>query len=157
MSLDDLDFQIIEQLTEDGRASLRNIAEQLDISPSTVSSRMRKLRHEGVIKGFQPVLDYSQMGFDLTAVVEVAVSTDMLAENEHELQELPNVVSLYEVTGDHDVVMLCKFRDREEMNRLVKNVLSMHGVESTHTRVALTAPIENEIPALEKGREEGSE
>lgn len=157
MAVDDIDIRIIEQLNEDGRASLREIAEAIDVSPSTVSSRMRKLRHEGIIKGFKPVIDYAEMGYNLTAVVEVSVSSDMLAENEKNLKDLSNVISLYEVTGDHDVVMLCRFQDREEMNELVKGVLSMDGVESTYTRVALTAPLENDPPDLQKLREDTDE
>lgn len=143
MVADDLDVRMIEQLIEDGRQSFRNLADELDVSPSTVSARMRKLEHEEIVDGFRPHLNYANIGFDLTAIVEASVSSDALAEGHDRLRKLDNVISMYEVTGEQDLIMICKFRDRREMNEVVKQVIKMDCVESTHTRVALTAPKEN--------------
>ncbi|MDY6778180.1 MAG: Lrp/AsnC family transcriptional regulator [Candidatus Nanohaloarchaea archaeon] len=150
MEPDNLDIEIIEQLTRDGRASLRKIAEELNVSPSTVSSRLHQMEEEGVIEGFRPEVNYTELGFDLKAVIEVSVSSDAVARKEENLLNLDPVISFYEVTGDHDIVMICKFQDREEMNQLVKQVLGMDGVESTYTRVALTTQVENRQPDLER-------
>lgn len=143
MAADDLDVRMLEQLIEDGRQSFRNLADELDVSPSTVSARMRKMEHEEIVDGFRPHLNYASLGFDLTAIVEASVSSDALAEGHDRLRQLDNVISMYEVTGEQDLIMICKFRDREEMNDVVKQVIKMECVESTHTRVALTAPKEN--------------
>ncbi|MCJ7479403.1 MAG: winged helix-turn-helix transcriptional regulator, partial [Candidatus Nanohaloarchaeota archaeon QJJ-7] len=56
MNVDKTDLDIIEELKEDGRASLRELAEELDLSPSTVSNRFHRLVQEGVIHEFQPKL-----------------------------------------------------------------------------------------------------
>jgi len=143
MEADDTDVQMIEQLIEDGRQSFRDLADEIDVSPSTVSARMRKLEHEDIVDGFRPHLNYANLGFDLTAIVEASVSSDALAKGHDRLRELDNVISMYEVTGEQDLIMICKFRDREEMNEIVKQIIKLDCVESTHTRVALTAPKEN--------------
>lgn len=150
MDVDETDIAIIEQLNDDGRASYREIAEAIDISPSTVSTRMRKLRHEDVLKGFKPDIDYDALGYDITAVIEVSLSSERMAQNHKDIAEHESIVSFYEMTGEKDVIMLCKFRTREELNRLVKSTLSMDGVEGTHTRVALTKMKENDSPDLQK-------
>lgn len=150
MATDDLDVQMLEQLLEDGRQSFRKLADELDVSPSTVSARMRKLEHENIVEGFKPNLNYAGIGFDLTAIVEVSVSSDAMAEGHATLQALHNVISMYEVTGEQDLIMICKFRDREEMNDVIKQIIKMESVQSTHTRVALTAPKENEALDIRK-------
>lgn len=143
MDTDDLDIRMLEQLNDDGRQSYRKLAEELDVSPSTISARMRKMEHGSIVEGFRPAINYSAIGFDLTAIIEVAVSSDALAEGHEELTGLRNVTTIYEVTGEQDLILICKFRDRQEMNRTVKQVIRMDSVESTHTRVALTAPKED--------------
>lgn len=157
MDIDEIDIAIIEQLNDDGRASYREIAEAIDVSPSTVSARMRKLRHEDVLKGFKPIIDYGELGYDITAVVEVTLSSERMAQNHKEIAGHDSIVSFYEMTGEQDVIMLCKFRNREELNRLVKSTLSMDGVKGTHTRIALTKKKENDAPDLEKLKNELSQ
>lgn len=143
MSLDEKDFQIIEQLEKDGRASLREIAEKLDLSPSTVSNRFSRLSQENVIKGFKPVLDHEKLGFNLTAVVDVRVESGMKEDVFPELREMDEVVSEYIVTGDTDMVVICKFPGREDMYSFLKDLQKKEGVSETETKVALDTPKEN--------------
>lgn len=143
MSLDEKDFQIIEQLEKDGRASLRKIAEKLDLSPSTVSNRFSRLNQENVIKGFKPVLDHEKLGFNLTAVVDVRVESGMKEDVFPELKEMDAVVSEYIVTGDTDMVIICKFPGREDMYSFLKDLQRQDGISETETKVVLDTPKEN--------------
>ncbi|MFB6143908.1 MAG: Lrp/AsnC family transcriptional regulator [Candidatus Nanohaloarchaea archaeon] len=143
MSLDDRDIQIIERLEEDGRASLREIASDLDLSPSTVSNRFHRLKKEGVVKGFRPVLDHEKIGFKLTAVVDVRVEAGMKEKVFPELAGMDGVISEYVVTGDTDMVLICKFPGREEMYSFLKQLQKKDGISETETKVALDSPEEN--------------
>lgn len=140
MDVDGTDIRIIERLNADGRASLREIAAQLDLSPSTVSNRFHRLQEEGIIKGFIPVLDYEKMGFSLTGMIEVDAEADRMEDVAAALQAEEKVLSFFEVTGDTDIVMVCKFLDREDLNRFVKRVQKTPGVTGTKTNVVLTPP-----------------
>ncbi len=150
MSLDETDIAILEQLIEDGRSSLRKVANEINVSPSTVSSHMNKMRRKGVIEGFSPDINYSEIDYDLTAIIDVTIESSEMTEAHEDIEDLGNVVSLYEVTGENDLVLICKFRDRRQINSFVKVLLSMEKVEGTKTRVALTAPVENKTPDLDK-------
>ncbi len=133
---------MIAQLEQDGRQSLRALADRLDLSPSTVSNRFHRLQDDGIIKGFRPVLDYEALGFDLTAIIEVKADADAMQATVDRLATLDPVVSLYEVTGPTDIILVCKFRDREAMNGGVKQFQQVDGVTETQTKVALSAPLE---------------
>jgi transcriptional regulator, AsnC family len=65
MTYDNLDSQLINALLGDGRASLRSLGEELDVSVTTVSNHINDLEAEGVIEGYTPIIDYGELGYDV--------------------------------------------------------------------------------------------
>jgi len=62
MTYDNLDSQLINALLGDGRASLRSLGEELDVSVTTVSNHINDLEAKGVIEGYTPIIDYGELG-----------------------------------------------------------------------------------------------
>lgn len=137
--VDSSDIQIIEQLRKHGRLSLRKLADRVDISASTVSNRFNRLKEENVIKGFQPLLDYEKLGFGLTALIQLTVESGKMDTVVENLEQVSFVESVYVVTGDTDVVVICRFRGREEMNNGARSLQDIEGVDGTKTNVVLEA------------------
>jgi DNA-binding Lrp family transcriptional regulator len=135
--VDKSDIQIIEQLRKNGRLSLRKLADRVEISASTVSNRFNQLLEEKVIKGFKPVLDYEKLGFGLTALIQLTVVSGKMDSVVEELKEVDYIDAVYVVTGDTDVVVTCRFKDREDMNKGARNLQDIEGVEGTKTNVVL--------------------
>jgi DNA-binding Lrp family transcriptional regulator len=144
MTYDDLDPRLVNALLADGRASLRSLADELDVSVTTVSKHLDDLEAAGAISGFEPRLDYDTLGYDVTAVVQVEAEGNALPETATRLRERPQVMTVYEVTGAHDIIAVAKFRDTDDMNDLIKTLLSDSAVRSTNTSVVLDAPAEHE-------------
>ena len=71
MKLTDRDIEIIRYLEEDSRMSLRHIAGELDVSPTTVSNRVQRMKEEGVIKKFGLKLNLGELDYSLTAIIKV--------------------------------------------------------------------------------------
>lgn len=139
--LDSTDIRIIEQLKKDARASFNDIADQLGIAPSTVSSRVDKLERKGVITGYKPVIDHEKIGFNLTAMIHVTSAAEKIEEVAEKLESDGRVVSFFEVTGETDMIVVTRFHDREDMNSTIKRFQKIDGLESTETHVVLTTPI----------------
>ena len=137
-SVDSLDLAILNRLLSDGRASAREVAVGLGVSTSTVTSRLEKLRRHHVLRGFTAVVDFQKLGYELTVISEIIVSKGRLIEMEREIAKLPGVCAVYDVTGEIDAVVISKFKDREELSRFTKNLLSMPFVERTNSHVVLT-------------------
>ncbi|MFB6174479.1 MAG: Lrp/AsnC family transcriptional regulator [Candidatus Nanohalobium sp.] len=143
MKPNERDIRIIEQLNRDGRASLRKIAENLEYSASTVSNHFRTLLEEGVIKGFRPDLDYSKLGFSFTCLTQIKAEAGEQERVAEELSEKTYIHSLYQVTGDTDLIAICKFRSREEMKEnLTQDLNQLDGITDTKTNVALDSKVE---------------
>ena len=135
--VDELDIRIISLLQKNARLSYREIARELDVAVGTVYNRIKKLEEEGIIKGYAPVIDYEKLGFGLTALIGIKAQGRKIAEIERMIAEKTRAMMVYDITGEFDIFVIAKFRDREDMNRFVKWLLSLDGVEKTNTSVAM--------------------
>ncbi len=144
MTYDNLDLKIINLLLEDGRASLRSIAEELDVSVTTVSNHLKDMEEEGIIEGFKPVISYPDLGYTVTCVLMIKAEGDGLRDLVGELEEEDSFLNVYEVTGDFDIIATGKFKDTEEMNDTIKDLLNSPMVRETNTNVVLSTVKEGE-------------
>ncbi|MCI4330831.1 MAG: Lrp/AsnC family transcriptional regulator [Thermoplasmata archaeon] len=135
--LDGLDRAILTELNIDARRSHREIAHRLKVSPTTISNRVGRLEHDGVIKGYIPVLDDELVGWDLSATIGIRISKGKLREVEERLAKDPRAYAIYDVTGDFDALLIGRFRDRRDLDRFVKHALQDPQVERTNTQVVL--------------------
>jgi DNA-binding Lrp family transcriptional regulator len=144
MTYENLDVKLVNELLGDGRASLRSLADDLDVSVTTVSNHLQTLEDEGVVSGYTPVVDYDQLGYDVTAILQLKVDGNALPDITDTLRAHKQMVSVYEVTGDYDVVAVGKFRDTDDMNALIKELLSDADINESNTSVVLNAAAEHE-------------
>jgi DNA-binding Lrp family transcriptional regulator len=135
---DQLDLKILRNLLADGRISFRELAWNLGVSTTTVAARVSRLQAAKVIGGYSTIVDFQKLGYELTVVTEIHVSKGKLLEMEEEIAKVPGVVAVYDVTGEIDAIVISKCRDREELSRFTKGLLSMHFVERTNSHVVLT-------------------
>ena len=144
MTYENLDEKLINALLDDGRASLRSLAEKLDVSVTTVSNHLSDLEERGVIKGYTPKVDYDELGYDVTAVIQLKVEGSALPDITERLRGHQQMVSVYEVTGDHDVIAIGKFRDTDAMNDQIKELLVDPDIKESNTSVVLNTVLENQ-------------
>lgn len=149
MTYENLDAKLINALLGNGRASLRSLGEELDVSVTTVSNHLRDLESEGVVRGYTPVIDYDALGYDVTAIVQLKVEGSALPEITERLREQKQMISVYEVTGDYDIIAIGKFTDTDGMNRQIKELLTDADIRESNTSVVLNAVSENEQFDLE--------
>ena len=134
--LDDLDMKILSILMQDARKSVREIARELGVSPATVHNRLKRLQQMGVLKGFMPIVDFSKLGYQVTAVIMVSVEGHRLREFENEMRQIKNVIAIYDITGEFDVLLIAKFRDVQALDFFVKDLLEREGIKKTVTHIA---------------------
>lgn len=150
--VDQLDVEILEKLNSDGRASMRQIASDIGASPSTVSNRIKDMKDSGVLTGFRPVIDYDRIGYNLTSITQIRTEAGMQDSVADNLAEREFVSSLYQVTGDKDIIVISRFKGRRDLKEnLIQDLNKMDGVENTNTNVVLESEAENRPVNLEPG------
>lgn len=121
----------------DARVSNAEIARQVNLAPSAVLERVRKLEDRGVIRGFNTILDPKQLGFGLIAFVSVRTNecgdgTDQL------LAEIPEVLEVHDVAGEDSYLLKVRAQDPEDLAVLLREKLkAIPTVVSTRTTVVL--------------------
>lgn len=144
MTYENLDGRLINALLGDGRASLRSLAEQLDVSVTTVSNHLRDLEDEGVIEGYTPKVNYEELGYDVTAILQLKVEGASLPDITDRLSDQEQMTSVYEVTGDYDIIAIGKFEDTDGMNEQIKEILTDQEIRESNTSVVLNGVVQNE-------------
>lgn len=137
MSLDEIDLRILGSILKDARKSYRKIADDINVSPPTVLSRVQKLEKGSIIKSYSAVLDHEKLGYDLTAVIEVTAIKGKITEVQKHISKFPNVCAVYDITGLTDMIIVAKFRNREELSNFVKKDMSLSYIERTNTHMVL--------------------
>jgi DNA-binding Lrp family transcriptional regulator len=144
MTYENLDRKLVNALLGDGRASLRSLGEDLDVSVTTVSNHLKDLEEDGIISGYTPKVDYDALGYDVTAILQLKVEGSALVEVTEDLKEHKQMISVYEVTGDYDIIAIGKFTDTDGMNDQIKTLLTDPEIKESNTSVVLNAASEHE-------------
>ena len=135
--MDDIDRKIIRLLQEDARKSFNKIADSLGIAVGTAYNRVKNLEDRGILKGYTIMLDSVKLGYGLTALILIEAEGRYLPEVENELAQLDEVISIYDITGDYDIAVVARFKNRNALNNFIKSTLKMPHVTRTVTNVVL--------------------
>jgi len=135
--VDDVDRKIIQLLQEDARKSFNKIADSLGIAVGTAYNRVKNLEDSGILKGYTIMLDSGKLGYGLTALILIEAEGRYLPEVETEIAKLDEVICIYDITGDYDIAVVARFKNRNTLNNFIKSALKMPHVTRTVTNVVL--------------------
>lgn len=137
--IDSIDRQILNILQENARTPNAEIARQVDMAPSAVLERIRRLEAKGVILGYEARINPEALGLNLLAFVFVR-SSDMSAEmrTAEILGLIPEVQEVHHVAGEDCFVLKVRVPDARSLGRLLRERIGTLGtVVSTRTTVVL--------------------
>ena len=139
--LDTYDHSMIHLLATDGRMPVNELAEKVNLSPTPVSRRLKRLEQDGIITGYSALIDEREMGFNFSVFVSVRLEKqidDVLARFENAVTEMPEVVDCWLMTGNHDYLLRVVTRDIVDFERfLVGQLTRAHGVASIESSIPL--------------------
>jgi Lrp/AsnC family transcriptional regulator for asnA, asnC and gidA len=136
-NVDDLDLKILKILSDDGRKNKSTIAGEVERSPNTVIKRISNLEEHGIIKNYGTQINYEKIGYDIIALIELTISKGKMLEIEQDLAKNPNIFAVYDITGEYDALILARFRNREYLSKMIKEIHKSPYVERTNTHFVL--------------------
>ena len=120
---DTIDHSIVEQLRRNGRATNQQIAATLDLTATTVSSRIRRMEDANQLR-VVAVSDFSAHGFNFLMRVAVEVDGRPASEVAKELAKFSEVFAVHLVTGRYDIDMLVALAWFEDLSSLMLDKFS---------------------------------
>jgi DNA-binding Lrp family transcriptional regulator len=130
-----LDSAILRELTKDSRQTNVQIAKKLKISEGTVRQRVSKLVSSGIIKNFT-VQTSMKAGFSSFVLVQTnpQIETKSIVKT---LKKIKDVQTIFETTGDYDVVIKVSTGSAQEFNFIIEKIRTTKGIQKTDTLVLL--------------------
>jgi len=135
--IDDLGKKIIRVLNQNARRSFREIAKEVGTSVTAVIHKIKKFEESGVIKGYIPIVDPEYFDLKLIAIIALRISRGKLLETQQKIAEDPRVVAVYDITGEWDSMIIGYFKDQQDLNSFIKNLLSQENVDRSVTHIVL--------------------
>ena len=77
--MDKIDIKLITLLQENARYPLKFLASQVFLSAPAVSSRINKLEKQGIILGYNTVIDKQKLGYHITAFINLEMTPNQNA------------------------------------------------------------------------------
>ena len=119
--LDRIDFAILAILQKNARVANNRLAETVGVAPSTCLERVRRLARLGILRGHHADVDPGALGIGLEAMIAVRLrqhSRDVVDSFRNHVVELPEVRSVFHVTGGDDFLVHVAVRDSDHLRDL---------------------------------------
>ncbi|HGH5980791.1 TPA: Lrp/AsnC family transcriptional regulator [Kluyvera georgiana] len=155
--MDSIDRKILAELQADGRLSITELAERVNLSLSPCHRRLRALEQEGVITGYRANLDPGKMGFNFVALVFATLKEGdrkAVSAFEEAVEEIPQIVLAQRLFGDPDYLMQVVTRDLSSFQKLYDQKLSaMPGVQHLRSTLVMKTVVQDRAFPLESLKE----
>ncbi len=138
--LDATDVAILDLLQDNARISNADIARKLDMAPSAILDRIRKLEQRKVLLGYTARIDAAAVGLGLTAFIlvrtEERVGSGAIGQA---LSRIPEVQELHHVAGEDCYLVKVRVADTEGLSRLLRERFGrLKGVRNTRSTIVLS-------------------
>src|SRR5204862_4750206 len=129
---------------------LQDISKRVGLSPTPCWNRIRKMEADGVIQGYTVRIDPAAIGFSEMVIVQVTLEShtdETLYEFGRALEEIPEVLEAYLVSGDYDYYIRIAVRDTRDYERLLRERLyRIPGIRHSKSSFVLRTLKESLLP-----------
>jgi Lrp/AsnC family transcriptional regulator, leucine-responsive regulatory protein len=138
LKIDATDLAIVEELEEDARQTLSEIAAKVSLSAPAVKRRIDRLLELGVIAGYTVRVDHSKLGRPLVAFTELRFTGSTPVEEITEIAAAtPEVEALFTIAGDPDAIVQVRVADVDQLNVVIDRFRRSGKVTGTKTLIVL--------------------
>lgn len=152
MNLDPLDLRILNELQRDASRPVEQIARAVGLSQNPCWRRIKRLEHEGVIARRVAIVDPAKLDVGVTVFVSVRTnqhSDAWLEQFTRGVQDIPEIVEIYRMSGDVDYLLKILVRDIAEYDRIYKQLIrvaELYDVSSSFAMEQLKYTTEIPLP-----------
>lgn len=135
--LDATDIKILGVLQKDSKLTTKEIAKLVNLSPTPVFERQRRLEREGYIKRYTAELNPEKLGCNLIVFCSIKLKQHT-KENGLQFMEAINqidtITNCYNISGDYDFMLKIYVQDMKHYQDFVLNTLGeIDAIGSLHS------------------------
>ena len=144
MKLDIIDYKIIDMLQQDGRMTIRDMAQQLKLSTTPIFNRIKKLELNGVIEKYVAQINPKMVNKGLYAFVHISIKEHSKEAVDHIVSQVVSfseVLECHYVTGGADFVLKVLVKNMEEYNKFVtEKLFTVANIAKIDSLLSLSMP-----------------
>ena len=142
MKISATDELLLSLLRENARASTAQIARRLNLSRTTVQSRIERLEQEGIISGYTVrIREDFERGY-IRAHIMITVHPKQMTSVVAALRAMPELRVLHSVSGAYDLIAIGVVPSVDAMDQLTDRIGAIEGVERTTSSIVLSTKFE---------------
>jgi Lrp/AsnC family leucine-responsive transcriptional regulator len=137
--IDEIDKKILNKLQENARISNAQIARELNLAPSGIHERIKRLERQGIIRGYHASLDAERMGFGVTAFLLIRTEDPLgpLSSAER-LAKIEEVQEVHHIAGEDCYLVKLRCSGNEDLGRLLREKIGRTiSVRDSRTSIVL--------------------
>ena len=150
MELDKFDIAILQALQKDARLSLQELGKQVGLTASPCWTRIRRMEDAGVIEGYSVRVNPEKVGLSETVILHVTLdshSDEALFEFGKALEDIPEVLEAYLVSGDYDYYIRVAVEGTRGYERFLRERLyKIPGIRHSKSSFVLRRLKQSQLP-----------
>jgi len=146
--IDQLDADIISKLADDARIGIAELAAALGVSRTTVQLRLRRLTEDGILLGFQPIINLSAVGAPVQALITLEIDQRRMGGIVRGLHAIPEVLEVRIQAGHEDLLVHVGLGSLEGLQALTASIVAIDGVRKTTSTFTVATPVRYRLAPL---------
>lgn len=137
-NLGQIDLKILRTLQKNAKLTTKELAEAVNLTPTPVFERQKRLEKQGYIKGYVAVLDPEKLNQSLLVICSVKlkqINKEIANQFMYEINKLPEVIECYNTSGNYDYMLKVRSSDMKHYQEFILNKLgaieNVGAIEST--------------------------
>ena len=144
--LDKIDNRILEELESDGRLSIVELSQRVNLTNTPCSERVKRLERSGYISGYRAVLDKAKIGLGHLTIVQVSLAAtagdNSLDTFNRAVKDIPEVEGCLMVAGSFDYLLTVRTRDMRHFRAVLGDQINkLPGIHQTNSFTVMEAVV----------------
>ncbi|RNJ76484.1 MAG: Lrp/AsnC family transcriptional regulator [Nitrosopumilus sp. H8] len=136
--MDELDLQILSELSNDASISVPRLSEKIKVNSSVIYSRIKRLTKRRIIERFTIVVNDAELGYGVKALTGINMDTKKRDHIIEELFKIGGVREVAEVTGRFDILVTMYSKSLDQMHKMVSERIGrIEGVQSSESFIEM--------------------
>ncbi len=138
VKVDDLDLQILSELSNDASISVPRLSKKINVNSSVIYSRIKRLVKRKLIERFTIVVDDAELGYNVKALTGINMDSKKRDHVINELFKIDGVREVAEVTGRFDILVTMYSKSLDQMHKIVSEQIGrIEGIQSSESFIEM--------------------
>ena len=136
------DQLLIQLLRQNARASVTDLARDMNLSRTTVQQRLNRLEEQSVITGYTVRLSPRAEANAIQAHVMVKSDSQNSRQLTDSLSKIPQVETVLSVSGRYDYIVILRVADTQQLDDVLDQIWEVEGITGTESSVVLSTRLD---------------